>query len=147
MLFGRELDRLSEEVAAYPGDAELWSTVGAQKNSAGTLALHMVGNLSAYVGAALGGSGYVRDRNREFSEREVPRSEVVRRIGECRTVVTRTLEELDDEVLAGDYPGELPAVFEGGTTRGFLLHLLWHTGWHTGQVYYHRLGIEQASPD
>ena len=65
-LYGRELDRLAKEVAAYRSDDDLWSTMGSQKNPAGTLALHLVGNLSAYVGSGLGDSGYVRDRDLEF---------------------------------------------------------------------------------
>jgi len=145
-LFGRELDRLAGEVVAYRTDAELWSTTGAQKNAPGTLALHVVGNLSAFIGGVLGGSGHVRDRDREFGERDVSRDEIARRIRECRDLVTPVLGDLGDETLAGGFPADLPASMKDATTREFLLHLLWHTGWHLGQVYYHRLALEQLSP-
>ena len=144
-IYGRELDRLANEIAAYPTDAGLWSTRGAQKNSPGVLALHTVGGLMAFIGAGLGGSNYVRDRDREFSERDVPRDEVVRRIRECRDLVVPILEGLDDAVMGDGYPGNAPPALKGITTQGFLMHLLWHVGWHTGHVYYHRLGMAEPA--
>lgn len=142
-IYGRELDRLANVIAAYPTDAGLWSTLGAQKNSPGVLALHTVGGLMAFIGAGLGGSNYVRDRDREFSERDVPRDEVVRRVRECRDLVVPILEGLDDAVMGDGYPGNAPPALKGITTQGFLMHLLWHVGWHTGHVYYHRLGMAE----
>jgi len=143
-LYRRELDRLADEISAYDSDADLWSTIGAQKNPAGTLALHTVGALLSMIGASLGGTGYVRDRDREFSERGTPKDEIVRRIHECRDVVVPILEALDDATLSGTHPGRVPARMEGATTRSFLAHLLWHTGWHLGQVNYHRQAIAAA---
>jgi hypothetical protein len=140
-IYSRELDRLANEVAAYPSDGDLWSTTGAQKNMPGNLALHVAGGLTWFVGAELGKSGYVRDREREFSDRGLPRDEVARRIRECRDTIVPVLEKLSDEHLAAPYPGTLPPVFAGMTTRQFLLQLLWHLGWHAGHVYYHRLGL------
>ena len=142
-LFARELDRLANEIAAYPSDEALWSTAGAQRNAPGTLGIHVVGGLSTFIGAALGGTGYVRDRDREFSERDVPRDEVVRRIRACSDVVVPVLKNLDDEALDGTFPGPLPGQMQGSSTRAFLLFLAWHLGWHTGQVYYHRLGLSE----
>jgi hypothetical protein len=145
-LFDRELDRLANEVAAYESDAALWSTTGAQKNAPATLALHLVGGLLHYIGAALGASGYVRDRDREFSERSVSRDEIVRRVRECRDVVVPVLARLPEEALGRPYPGIVPGPLEGLTTNGMLDHLLWHLGWHTGHIYYHRLGLDGRGP-
>jgi hypothetical protein len=144
-LYGRELDHLAEEIAAIP-DEGLWSTTGAQKNAPGTLALHTVGGLMHFVGAAIGGSGYVRDREREFSERAVPRDELMRRIRACRDTVVPILEGLDDDALERPMPGPLPPFMQGATVRAFLMHLLWHLGWHLGHVYYHRLGSPGRTP-
>jgi hypothetical protein len=140
-IFGRELDRLAEEVAAYENDADLWSTTGAQKNSPGTLAIHTVGALNTFIGAGLGRTGYVRDRDGEFSERDVPREEVVRRIRECRDSIVPILAGLDDAVMSAPHPGDVPERLRGITTHAFLAHLVWHVGWHQGHIYYHRLGI------
>src|SRR5260221_183586 len=63
-------DRLTEE--------QLWRRPFAHGNSAGHLLLHMTGNLSYYIGARVGETGYVRDRDREFIEPEPrPKAEVL----------------------------------------------------------------------
>jgi hypothetical protein len=142
-IYGRELDRLANEIGAYPSDADLWSTTGAQKNPPGSLALHVVGGLEWFIGAELGKSGYVRNREREFADRGAPRDEVVRRIRACRATIVPILERLGDDDIAQPYPGTLPPAFAGMTTRAFLMQLLWHLGWHAGHVYYHRLGIAE----
>ena len=83
-VMGRDLEALERQIASYPDDARVWRVGGSIQNSAGTLATHLVGNLEHFVGAVLGGSGYVRDREREFSERDVPRAELVERIARVR---------------------------------------------------------------
>jgi len=143
-IFGRELEKLAHEVEAYSSEAALWHARGGQKNSPGTLALHLVGNLSHFIGAGLGGTGYVRDRAAEFTDRDVPRAELLDRIASCRASVVDVLESLDDAAVGGVYPAEPPAGMEGITTRALLLHLTWHLGWHLGQIYYHRLGASEG---
>jgi uncharacterized damage-inducible protein DinB len=138
-ILDRDLASLASQLERYPDEASVWRLGGGIKNSAGTLALHLVGNLEHFVGAVLGGSGYVRDRDAEFGDRDVPRAEVLRRIAHCREVVAATLGDLDDEALRAPYPGDLPPIYEGGTTTHlFLLHLAAHFMWHLGQVDYHR---------
>lgn len=136
----RELDRLVRLVEAYPDEADLWRTEGSITNSGGTLALHLVGNLEHFVGAVLGETGYVRDREAEFGDRDVPREDIVRRIRACQQALRDTLEGLGDEALLGAYPATLPASLggEGVPAATFLTHLTWHLGWHLGQIDYHR---------
>jgi hypothetical protein len=134
----RELGRLGDQIRAYPDEAGLWRVGGQTKNSGATLALHLVGNLQHFVAATLGASGYVRDRDAEFNERDVPREQILARIESCKRAVPDVLEGLSDDDLAAPYPGELPQPFRGYTTEEFLLHLLWHLGWHMGQIDYHR---------
>ena len=143
-ILDRELEKLAHEVEAYPSEAALWHARGDQKNAPGTLALHLVGNLSHFVGAGLGGTGYVRDRAAEFTDRDVPLAELLDRIASCRASVVDVLESLDDAAVGGVYPAEPPAGMEGITTRALLLHLTWHLGWHLGQIYYHRLGATEG---
>lgn len=137
-VMGRDLARLADQIGAYPDDVSVWKVGGTAKNSAGTLAVHLVGNLEHYVGAVLGGTGYVRDREKEFSERGVSRADIQARIQGCRETIGPVLEGLSQEVLAGPYPGELPSLMQGASTHFFLVHLAWHLGWHLGQVDYHR---------
>src|SRR5437870_10527990 len=44
-------------------------------NSVGHLVLHMTGNLNYYIGARVAGTGYVRDRDREFTDGQPPRKD------------------------------------------------------------------------
>jgi len=143
-IIDRELGRLEAEVSAYRDEDDLWVTQGAQKNAPGTLVLHLVGNLLAFVGADLGATGYVRDRPAEFSDRGVPRDQLLARVRECREVVPRVLSGLSDEVFARPHPGALPEPMAGFSTHRLMVNLSWHLGWHLGHIYYHRLAVEGA---
>jgi hypothetical protein len=143
-ILGRDLESLAGQIARYPDDASLWRTGGTTKNAAGTLALHLVGNLRHYVGGVLGGSSYVRDREAEFSTRGVGREQLLARIRACRAEVVPILESLGEDALAAPYPGELPPSMTGATTHRFLLHLAGHFMWHLGQVDYHRRLLIEA---
>ena len=144
VIFGRDLESLATKVGAYPDEASLWRVGGTIKNPAGTLVLHLVGNLLHYVGAVLGGSDYVRDRDAEFSTRGVGREELLQRIWACRAEVVSALERVDDEAMSAPYPGVLPPSMTGATTHRFLLHLSGHFMWHLGQVDYHRRLLIEA---
>ncbi len=143
-IYSRELDRLASEISAYHREADLWTTIGAQKNPPGALALHSAGTLLSRIGAVLGNTGYVRDRDVEFSGRDVPRDEILLQIRTCRDTIIPILENLDNAALAQPYPGPTPESLSGASTQCFLIHLIWHLGWHLGHIYYHRRGIEEA---
>jgi hypothetical protein len=85
----RELRALRREVEAYPDDASVWAVPAGISNSCGTLVLHLVGNLRTYVGKAIGGIAYERDRLREFSARDLPRAELLREIDATIDAVDR----------------------------------------------------------
>lgn len=132
----RELRALAREIQAYPDDASVWRTAPGITNSAGTLALHLAGNIQHYVGAKLGGSSYQRNRPAEFARRDVPRAELLREIECAIRAAEATLPGLSDADLARDFPEAV-----GGRTirtDEFLLHVATHLGWHLGQVDYHR---------
>ena len=135
----RELERLVRQIEAYPDEADPWTTPGTVRNSVGTLALHLAGNLEHFVGAVLGETGYIRDRPAEFGDREVPRVEIIEKIRACQETLRSTLVTVPDATLLDAYPGQLPSSLEGHTSSAaFLAHLTWHFGWHLGQVDYHR---------
>ncbi len=144
-LYERELQRLSEEVNAYEDEAALWLLGGQINNSAGNLCLHLIGNLNHFVGAVLGNSGYVRDRDSEFLLKNVPRQEILTRIDDTRLMVKSVLDQLPDHALEQIYP--LKKHDETITTTQMLLHLLSHLNYHLGQVNYHRrlLGVAGSS--
>lgn len=146
-LMDRDLRALAAEIEAYPSEASLWRLDGDVKNSGGTLALHLAGNLSHFVGAVLGESGYVRDRDAEFGDRDVPRSEILRRVEEARAQVARVIGALDASALEAPYPSRAPASLgEAPTTARMLLHLAGHLMYHLGQVNYHRRLLADGGP-
>ena len=79
--FARDLKSLKREISAYPDERDLWKVVPGISNSGGNLALHLAGNVRYFIGAVLGSNGYIRDRNAEFSRKDVPRAEVLTEIG------------------------------------------------------------------
>lgn len=135
-LYERDLIKLKSEIEEYADAADLWLLEGDIKNTAGNLTLHIVGNLKHFIGGVLGGSDYVRDRDREFSDREVPRADLVAAIDETRAIVKSSLERLTEADYSNTYPID---VFGKPMTTGFfLIHLATHLNYHLGQINYHR---------
>jgi hypothetical protein len=135
-LYERDLGKLKEEIEQFEEESDLWKTSEGITNSAGTLCLHLTGNLKHFFGAVLGGSGYVRDRDAEFADRNVPRSEMLADIDDALDVVRSTLAGLTEEDLDKPYPIE---VFGHPMTTGyFLTSLTTHFNYHLGQINYHR---------
>lgn len=135
-LLVRELETFAREVELYPDDASLWKTLPGVTNSAGNLALHVCGNLRHFVGAVLGGSGYVRNRDAEFAARSGSRDDVARQLRDTARVVSETLAGLPREALARPFP-EPVANLQLPCDR-FLMHLAVHLGFHLGQAGYLR---------
>lgn len=135
-LFIRDLSKLKTEIESYQSEESLWKTDKDILNSAGNLCLHLVGNLKHFFGATLGNSGYVRNREEEFSLKNIPKSELIKQISETSDVIISTLGQLSDEALAKQYPAE-PLGYPM-TTEYFLMHLFGHLSYHLGQINYHR---------
>ncbi|MBV6520102.1 MAG: hypothetical protein MNPFHGCM_00207 [Gemmatimonadaceae bacterium] len=135
----RDLRALRREVEAYPDDASLWKTIPSIPNSAGTLVLHLSGNLRHYIGAELGHTGYVRDRDAEFATRGASRADLLRAIDAAKRDVSEALPRLTDEQLAADFPS--PVAHHRFSTADFLIHLATHLTYHLGQIDYHRRGV------
>lgn len=141
-LYERDLGKLKTEIEQFPDDADLWTTSGGIKNSAGNLCLHLTGNLNHFIGAILGDSGYVRDRGAEFARKHVSRRELLSEIETTSAVLRKTLGQLTDKDFAKPYPID---VFGHPMTTGyFLTHLTTHFNYHLGQINYHRRLLAQG---
>ncbi len=141
-LFHRDLTKLKSELNQYRDEQNIWAVPPGITNSAGNLALHLIGNLNTYIGAELGQSGYIRDRDAEFSLRDIPRVNLLAQLDSTIAVINRTLPTLNPAMLDKEYP---LLVFKEKTTIGyFLVHLASHLGYHLGQVNYHRRLVEGA---
>ncbi|MEZ4951989.1 MAG: hypothetical protein R2825_00260 [Saprospiraceae bacterium] len=129
----KQLNKLITELEAYPNEQSLWILNGDIKNSAGTLAYHLCGNLNQYIGHAMGDTGYVRNRPVEFSIRDVPREELIKWINETSEMIGEVIPKVD---LDAPFPKEHWGLEMSHGAA--LMQLLWHMGWHSGQISYHR---------
>jgi len=135
-LFYRDLTRLHQEIEAYPDGETLWRVAEGISNSAGNLVLHLMGNLNSYLGAALGQTGYVRNREAEFSTKNLSKQDLLERIVATRRVVETVIQSLSEEQLAAPFPIEVLGY--PMSTLSFLFHAHGHLTYHLGQIDYHR---------
>ncbi len=135
-LYQRDLNKLKMEIGAYQNEENLWKTDKNISNSAGNLCLHLIGNLNHFIGTHLGNTGYVRQRELEFSLKDIPKTELIEKIEATTTMVDSVLNQLPEAEMEKEYP---LVVFEDKMTTGyFLIHLLSHLDYHLGQINYHR---------
>ncbi|SDI24266.1 DinB family protein [Winogradskyella thalassocola] len=135
-LFTRDLNLLTEEIRQYKNESNLWKTEGLITNSAGGLCLHLIGNLNHFIGAIIGGTGYVRQRELEFTLTDVPKMELIKQVEDTLDVIDRTLKKLTEADLQKEY--ELQVFKKPMSTEYFLVHLSTHLSYHLGQINYHR---------
>lgn len=139
-IFERELIKLKEEINLYKDESNLWKVEKQISNSAGNLTLHLIGNLNHFIGATLGNTGYVRERDLEFSSKNIPASELNHKIDALIPVVVNTLNNMQATDLEADFPLEKHGKIV--RTDYMLLHLLTHINYHLGQINYHRRLLE-----
>jgi hypothetical protein len=138
--YERDIRKLIEEVNLFRNEEDLWRTQGSVKNSAGNLALHIIGGLNHLIGATLAQTGYVRDRDQEFIRKGVERNDLVTQLEELIPMINRTLNALTEKQMEADYP-----VFfdKPKTSTSYVLtQLLLHLNYHLGQVNYLRRILE-----
>ena len=116
-------------------DAQFWARPYPYGNSVGHLALHLTGNLNFYVGRQMAGTGYVRDRDREFNDPQPPsKAETLRRLDEAVDLAIATIrtQTAEDWSAAYSAPGA-----DGIRDRfSMFLRIAAHFHHHTGQMIY-----------
>ncbi|MDX5348040.1 MAG: DinB family protein [Hymenobacteraceae bacterium] len=135
-LFERDLDRLETEISQYETDEKLWEARPGTSNSGGNLCLHLLGNLQHFFGTVLRKTPYKRNREAEFSSRDIPREELYEEIEKTKAVVGTTLRNMTQEELDQPFPVEVFG--HPMSTEEFVLHLLTHLSYHLGQINFHR---------
>jgi len=114
-------------------DAEIWSRPNPSSNSVGNLVIHLCGSNRHFIGMAIGGTGYKRNRPAEFSEKgPIPREVLLRALDQTVWETDRVLEGLAPENLL-DRTDRLP---EGFTALDLALRISHHWATHTGQILY-----------
>ena len=135
-LLERDLDKLAAELKAYRDEKSIWIVRGEINNTAGNLCLHLCGNLQHYIGVGLAKIDYKRARDREFSDKDVSRAELLNLVAKTKETVLSALRNFDASLLDTEYP--LPVFDYQMTHTYFLVHLAGHLNYHLGQINYHR---------
>lgn len=138
----RDLNKLEQELRQYPTESLIWKVEQGITNPAGNLTLHLCGNLQYYVGAVLGNTGYVRNRDLEFTAKDKSRADLLSELERTRAAVNTTLPALSDAQLQSEYPVDVFG--KPMKTLYFLIHLTAHFSYHLGQVNYHRRLVAHA---
>lgn len=135
-IFSRDLLRLKIEIDLYQDESKIWIIEKNIANSAGNLCLHLIGNLNTYIGAEFGKTNYIRNRELEFSLKNISKKELIDKIENTILVVDMSLQNITEEELKNEHQ---ILVFDKKTTLEFLLvHLTTHLTYHLGQINYHR---------
>lgn len=130
-----DLGKRVRELAEPLSDKQFWRKPFAFGNSFGHLVLHLTGNLNYYIGTEIAGTGYVRDRDREFTEAARPaKSEVMARFSETVAMVARTALAQSQE----DWSRSYTAMREEDAANRFniFLRCATHLHLHVGQMIY-----------
>lgn len=139
-LFTRDLKRLRTEIEMYRNEENIWKVKGNITNSAGNLCLHLIGNLNTYIGNEISKTGYARNRESEFSLRNIPKAELLDKIDNTIDVINVALHNLNESDLDLEFP---ILVFDEKTSVAYLLmHLTTHLTYHLGQINYHRRFVD-----
>lgn len=132
--FIQYLNQIQHEINSYQDEEDIWKTVGDSKNSAGNLCLHIVGNLNHFIGKALAGTAYIRNRDAEFEQKHISKNQLTEDIEHVKVLIDKTLPHINN--LTDLYPDGFG--HENGSIHYELLRLLAHLAYHTGQINYHR---------
>lgn len=130
--FTKDLDSLAKEVELCNEETQLWIVLPGVTNSIGNLTQHLIGNLNHFIGATLGDTGYVRNRDSEFAEHYLSKLEMIAKITETSKMLEKVLGSLTELDLLKKFPLE-PFGYEM-TTGHMIAKLASHLGYHLGQI-------------
>jgi uncharacterized damage-inducible protein DinB len=114
---------------------QFWRNPYPYGNSVGHLVLHLTGNLSYYIGARIAETGYVRNRDREFTETQRrPKEQVLGEFDRIIALVVATIHKQSPEDWSADYKAEREPEAKDRFTAS--LRCAGHAYHHVGQIIY-----------
>jgi hypothetical protein len=114
---------------------QLWTRPYPYGNSIGHLLLHLTGNLNYYIGTRVAGTGYVRDRDREFNETaKKPKAEVLADFDRAIAMVVSTIGAQSAQDWSAPYSAEREPEAKDRFTAFFRMAA--HAHHHVGQMIY-----------
>jgi hypothetical protein len=122
------------ELTAALSSEQLWVRPYDYGNSIGNLILHLTGNLNYYIGARIGGSGYVRHRDLEFSDSGQTKDALLKNFDQAIEIVLATLAKQSNDDWSAPFSAEtLP---ECKTRFAAIVSCAGHAYHHVGQIIY-----------
>jgi uncharacterized damage-inducible protein DinB len=113
---------------------QFWRNPYSYGNSVGHLVLHLTGNLSYYIGTQIAGTGYVRDRDREFTEAARPlKDDVLQNFDRTIRLVVETVRKQSAENWSAAYSAERS---KEKNRFAIILNCATHADHHLGQIIY-----------
>jgi hypothetical protein len=114
-------------------EQQFWKNPYSYGNSVGHLVLHLTGNLSYYIGTQIAGTGYVRNRDLEFTEIRRPgKADVLAKFDEAIAMVVATIERQTEEDWSKAYTAEREPQAKNRFT--VVLRCAVHLYHHLGQI-------------
>jgi len=114
---------------------QFWRKPYPYGNSVGHLVLHLTGNLNYYIGARIAETGYVRNRDREFTEKQPPmKDQALAAFDRTIAMVINSLKKQGPEDWGKAYTAER----EPDATDRFQIFVrcAGHAYHHVGQIVY-----------
>ncbi|MBN1813179.1 MAG: DinB family protein [Anaerolineae bacterium] len=133
----REIERYANqliELIEPLSENQLWSKGCGIPNSIGTLARHLTGNLNHYFGAGILKNGYVRERDKEFTETGLSKAQVLSDLRNAVNVAKAAVEVID--VAQIDKPYRSPCGEKYESLAYHAIRLATHLALHVGQADY-----------
>ena len=114
---------------------QFWRKPYPYGNCVGHLVLHLTGNLSYYIGARVAETGYVRNRDKEFTDRNPPhKDEALRAFDRTVAMVVATIRKQGKEDWEKPYTAELEP--EAENRFQIFVRCAGHAYHHVGQIVY-----------
>lgn len=130
-----ELSRSITKLASSLNEDQFWQNPFSFGNSFGHLVLHLAGNLNYYIGAEIAGTGYVRDRPREFTEPvRIPKEEALKKFQAAVDVVLAALRGQAEEDWARSYTAK--GEDDASNRFNIFLRCATHLHHHVGKMTY-----------
>ena len=114
---------------------QVWRKPYLYGNSVGHIVLHLTGNLNYYIGARIAGTGYVRDRDREFNDTvKRPKEEILADFDRAVAMVVATIRNQSEQDWTSTYSAEREPHSKDRFTAVFRCAA--HAYHHVGQIIY-----------
>jgi len=121
--------------ADHLSNEQFWRNPYPYGNSVGHLVLHLTGNMNYYIGARIAETGYVRDRDREFTDKQPPTKQVaLAAFDSTIAMVVATIQKQNADDWAKAYTAHLEP--EAADRFQIFVRCAGHAYHHVGQIVY-----------